>query len=174
MQTAPQELSLALSPESRFDMIDITRLAAEHLKEDLDRYRRAAYCSFHTTAGYLEQSLCSRLQYNRDRITAYINTFKELFPINADYRHDRMELRSELSDDQKKCEPKNADSHLTFIGSGLKNYVTYRNSPNIPVYFIDLDGVHESPHLLGCVESDAETSLAIVTRCCRPSRPVAG
>jgi hypothetical protein len=32
---------------------------------------------------------------------------------------------------------------LTFIGSGLRNCVTYVNRPGTPVYFIDLDGIHE-------------------------------
>ena len=31
-----------------------------------------------------------------------------------------MDLRTELSDAQKKVEPRNADSHLTFIGAGLQ------------------------------------------------------
>ena len=37
---------------------------------------------------------------------------------------------------------RNADSHLTFIGSGMRNCVTYRNQPLAPVYFIDLDGTN--------------------------------
>jgi hypothetical protein len=53
-----------------------------------------------------------------------------------------MELRSELSDEQKEVEPRNGDSHLTFIGSGMRNCVTYRNQPAAPVYFIDLDGTN--------------------------------
>ncbi len=53
-----------------------------------------------------------------------------------------MELRSELCDAQKEVEPRNADSHLTFIGSGMRNCVTYRNEPPAPVFFIDLDGTH--------------------------------
>jgi len=36
-----------------------------------------------------------------------------------------MELRTELSDAQRKVEPRNADSHLTYIGAGLRNCVTY-------------------------------------------------
>jgi len=74
---------------------------------------------------------------------SYITAFQQLFPTNANYRHDVMELRNELSEAQRQIEPKNADSHLTFIGSGLRNCVTYRNTPNIPVYFIELDGVSE-------------------------------
>jgi hypothetical protein len=51
-----------------------------------------------------------------------------------------MHLRSELSEEQKVVEPKNADSHLTFIGAGMRNCVTYRTRPDAPVYFIELDG----------------------------------
>jgi thiamine phosphate synthase YjbQ (UPF0047 family) len=143
MSIQPVELSFELKPQARFDMIDMTRSVAEHLNGHLADYRKATYSSFHTTAGYLEQSLCSRLEYSRERIATYIKAFRHIFPINAGYRHDKMELRSELSDSQKTVEPKNADSHLTFISSGLKNSVTYVNNPDIPVYFIDLDGVHE-------------------------------
>jgi hypothetical protein len=51
-----------------------------------------------------------------------------------------MHLRSELSDEQKVVEPRNGDSHLTFIGAGMRNCVTYRTRPDSPVYFIELDG----------------------------------
>jgi thiamine phosphate synthase YjbQ (UPF0047 family) len=139
----PLEVSLEVLPKSRFDMTDITRLAKDHVNGKAGMYRKAMYSSFHTTAGYLDQSLCSRLKHNQDRIASYIRTFKHIFPINGDYLHDKMELRSELSESQKKVEPKNADSHLTFIGSGLRNNVTYDNNSDVPVYFIDLDGVHE-------------------------------
>jgi hypothetical protein len=54
-----------------------------------------------------------------------------------------MHLREELSDEQKEVEPRNGDSHLTFIGAGMRNCVTYRNEPEAPVYFIDLDGTNE-------------------------------
>jgi hypothetical protein len=53
-----------------------------------------------------------------------------------------MHLREELSDEQREIEPQNADSHLTFIGAGMRNCVTYRNEPVAPVYFIDLDGTY--------------------------------
>jgi hypothetical protein len=47
-----------------------------------------------------------------------------------------------LNEEQRRDEPKNADAHLTFIGSGLTNCVTYPTSPYVPVYFIDLDGTN--------------------------------
>jgi hypothetical protein len=55
-----------------------------------------------------------------------------------------MELRQELTPAQKRVEPRNADSHLTFIGAGLRNCVTYLSRPNEPVYFIDLDGAYDA------------------------------
>jgi thiamine phosphate synthase YjbQ (UPF0047 family) len=139
----PQEITIDLSPQHRFEITDISKKIFELVKGETDRYRKATYCSFHTTAGYLEQSLCSRLNNQVDNIRSYIKAFQKLFPINADYVHDKMELRDELSDEERLVEPRNADSHLTFIGSGLKNCVNYLNKPDVPVYFIDLDGVSE-------------------------------
>jgi hypothetical protein len=55
-----------------------------------------------------------------------------------------MHLRSELTDEQKIVEPRNGDSHLTFIGAGMRNCVTYRTRPDSPVYFIELDGKSEA------------------------------
>ena len=37
-----------------------------------------------------------------------------------------MELRTDLSDEQKRVESRNGDSHLTFIGAGMRNCATYR------------------------------------------------
>src|SRR5262249_61021338 len=65
------------------------------------------------------------------------------FPEGVAYRHDRMGLRTELSAAQKVVEPRNGDSHLTFIGAGLRNCVTYQTRPGAPVYFIDLDGAND-------------------------------
>jgi hypothetical protein len=65
-----------------------------------------------------------------------------MFPHGAGYRHDDLHLRSELSDEERRAEPPNGDAHLTFIGSGLQNCVTYRHLPGAPVFFMDLDGVY--------------------------------
>jgi hypothetical protein len=40
-------------------------------------------------------------------------------------------------------EPRNGDAHLTFIGAGLSNCVTYPADREQPVYWVDLDGVHD-------------------------------
>jgi len=142
MAARPVELELTLVPRFRYDAIDVAALLREERDDVLTRFPRALYCSFHTTAGYLEQSLSSRLDNRRERLDPFIRAFQALFPPGAAYRHDRLELRDELSEEQRRVEPKNADSHLAFIGSGLRNCVTYTNRPGAPVYFMDLDGVH--------------------------------
>jgi len=138
--SGPTELRLTLAPQRRFEAIDVNTKIPPRASDLLHRYRRALYCSLHTTAGYLEQSLSTRLHHNHDRLSQFFGSFQAMFPPGAEYRHDRMELRSELDETQKKLEPRNADSHLTFIGAGMRNCVTYNTHPAAPVYFIELDG----------------------------------
>jgi thiamine phosphate synthase YjbQ (UPF0047 family) len=140
----PTELRLTLAPKGRFEAIDVTSQIAAAMGDVLRRHKRAVYCSLHTTAGYLEQSLSARLQHNEQQLARFVRSFNALFPQGAEYRHDRMELRQELTPAQKRVEPRNADSHLTFIGAGLRNCVTYLSRPNEPVYFIDLDGAYDA------------------------------
>lgn len=142
MASAPTEIRLTLSPSRRFEAIDVNEKIASDAGDLLHRYRKTLYCSLHTTAGYLDQSLAGRMHHHHGRLARFFDAWNTVFPPDAEYCHDRMELRSELSDEQKEVEPKNADSHLTFIGSGMRNCVTYRNEPLAPVYFIDLDGTN--------------------------------
>jgi thiamine phosphate synthase YjbQ (UPF0047 family) len=142
MASVPTEIRLALSPSRRFEAIDVNELVAAEAGDLLQRYRKTLYCSPHTTAGYLDQSLSARMHHHHGRLAQFFDAFHAVFPPNAEYRHDQMELRSELTDEQKEVEPRNGDSHLTFIGSGMRNCVTYRNRPPAPVYFIDLDGTN--------------------------------
>ena len=142
MASVPSEIRLALSPSRRFEAIDVNERVAAEAGDVLGRYRKTLYCSLHTTAGYLDQSLAGRMHHHHGRLAQFFDAFHAIFPQDAEYRHDQMELRSELSDEQKEVEPRNGDSHLTFIGSGMRNCVTYRNQPSAPVYFIDLDGTN--------------------------------
>lgn len=142
MASAPTELHLTLSPSRRFEAIDVNEKIAAEAGDLLRRYRKTLYCSLHTTAGYLDQSLAGRMHHHHGRLAQFFDAWHTLFPPEAEYRHDQMELRSELTEEQKEVEPRNADSHLTFIGSGMRNCVTYRNDPLAPVYFIDLDGTN--------------------------------
>lgn len=165
MATSTAEVTLELSPESRFDVIDVSERVADVCGDTFAPYRKALYCSYHTTAGFLEQSLCDRLGHDRESLEAFVQSARDLFPPGASYKHDQMHLRTELSEEQRCVEPKNADSHLAFIGLGLENCVTYRNTPNTPVYFIDLDGVNGTTstrrrRLTTVVGYDAEEKVA--------------
>ena len=149
MSASPAELRLEITPRARFDVIDINQRILEQHGGVLGSFQKAVYFSYHTTAGYLEQALSARLNGGKeggDALQPYIEVFQTLFPAGASYRHDQMELRDELSLEQKVDEPRNADSHLAYIGSGLRSCVTYKNRPGSPVYFIDLDGEYEGKH----------------------------
>lgn len=140
----PTALRLKLAPQRRFEAIDVNHRISAESGDILHRYTRALYCSFHTTAGYLDQSLSARMHHRQDLLSQFFRAFHALFPEGGGYHHDRMELRSELTDAQKVVEPRNADSHLTYIGSGMRNCVTYRARADKPVYFIELDGMSEA------------------------------
>ncbi len=139
MSMTPAEVTLEISPCARVDIINIRGLMSAVQREVLNAFPRALYCSFHTTAGYLEQSFAARLNSGP---APYLQVFQTIFPEGADYEHDKLHLREELSEEQRRVEPRNADSHLAFIGAGLRNCVTYVNRPDEPVYFVDLDGVN--------------------------------
>ena len=138
----PREIELEFSPERRLDIIDVNARIREESADFLSLYNRAIYCSHHTTAGFLEESLCKRMDGCEDTVQNFFELFQELFPPDADYRHDQMHLRRELSPEQRRVEPRNADSHLMFIGAGVENCVTYSSVSHRPVYFIDLDGIN--------------------------------
>ena len=133
------DLTVELAPRARFDLVDLRRhLAAEH--EALAGYPRCLYWSCHTTAGFLEPALASRL--SAQHIPTYLEAFRTLFPEGAGYEHDRLERRDDLDSAQKAIEPRNADSHLAFMASGLRTCVTHPNRPGEPVFFVDLDGIN--------------------------------
>jgi thiamine phosphate synthase YjbQ (UPF0047 family) len=142
MSSSPSEIRLTLEPARRFEAIDVTKRVEAEAGDILARHPKAFYTSLHTTAGYLHHSLSARLHHRSDRLDLFFNAFRALFPPDGAYRHDQLHLRTELSEKQREVEPKNGDSHLTFIGAGMRNAVTYRNRPDTPVYFIDLDGTN--------------------------------
>ena len=164
MNSSPVEFTLELTPTSRLDLIDVRERLQQPQREELAGFSKALYCSYHTTAGYLEQSLCARLNYDREAIQAFVRSFQHLFPQEARYRHDQMELRDELTEAQKEVEPLNADSHLIYMGSGLEPCVTYVHQPDRPVYFIDLDGVYnETPRRRQTTVVGYNEELPVVT-----------
>ena len=142
MPPFPTQLTLELKPQTRYQVIDITRRILDSHGDILKKFKNTLYCSFHTTAGFLEEDQSAALRYRIDRVSPFIGSFQRLFPPNANYRHDQLQLRTELTEAERKVEPKNADSHLVFISAGMKNCVTYKNRLEQPVYFIDLDGIN--------------------------------
>jgi thiamine phosphate synthase YjbQ (UPF0047 family) len=122
-------------------MVDLRGLVSAKLGAALAAYPYCLYWSSHTTAGFLDRSVASRL-LQRPGVAAYIDAFRAIFPEGADYEHDRLDRRVELAPEQREVEPKNADSHLAFIAAGLRTCVTYANKPNEPVCFVDLDGMN--------------------------------
>jgi hypothetical protein len=142
MATHPAEITLEIRPQTRLDVVDVRRRVLEMHGTTLEHFPRVLYCSHHTTAGYLNQSLVSRLNAGRDGVMPYLRTFQSVFPAGAGYQHDELQLRQELSEEERRIEPRNGDSHLAFISAGLRTCVTYRHRPGEPVLFIDLDGVH--------------------------------
>lgn len=141
MAVTPVEVTLELTPRARFDIIDVReRLRGTH-GGLLDEYPRHLYHSFHTTAGYLEQSLAARLRRERDTVAPYVEVFRAMFPEGAGYEHDQLERRKDLTTAERAIEPRNADSHLAFMAAGLSTCVSYVNRPEEPVCFVDLDGI---------------------------------
>ncbi|MCC7009870.1 MAG: hypothetical protein IT184_13770 [Acidobacteria bacterium] len=137
---APLELALDIQPRARVDVLDARALAASVHGDVLDRFTRCLYVSPHTTAGYLPESLAHRLVVRRAGLEPYLGVFQTVFPANAGYQHDNLELRTELAPEQRRVEPTNGDSHLAFMAAGLDACVSYRTRGSHPVYFVDLDG----------------------------------
>jgi thiamine phosphate synthase YjbQ (UPF0047 family) len=143
MAAGPIEVTLAITPRSRFEIIDVSERIEQELGKDLGGFRKAQYCSLHTTAGYLEQGVCARLGHSPRQLDPFFRLIQRIFPPDAGYSHDRIQLREELTEHERAVEPPNADSHLAFISAGLKNCVTYIHKRMQPVYFIELDGIYK-------------------------------
>jgi hypothetical protein len=141
MSRPPSEVDLEHRPRSRYEVIDVSARLRRDRGDVLVGYPHVLYCSHHTTAGFLGRADASRFRHRLDRVDPYMDRYRSMFPQNAGYRHDAMELRRELTDEQRSREPANGDAHLVFIGAGLESCVTYPNHPRVPVFFMDLDGV---------------------------------
>jgi thiamine phosphate synthase YjbQ (UPF0047 family) len=137
------ELDLTFTPAARFDVFDATAQAKAVCDGVLERHQKALYTSLHTTAGYLPQALVARLKTGQKGLDGFFGAFRALFPPGAEYRHDLIHLREDLTDEQRRQEPRNGDSHLTFIAAGMRNCVTHRTGGGAHAWFVDLDGVYE-------------------------------
>lgn len=139
----PVELTLDLEPRSRVDVFDARAEVIRRHGPVFEQHRRWLYATHHTTAGYLPQSLGSRIAARPGGLESYLQLLRTIFPERAGYRHDRIEERADVPADQRDLEPINADSHLAFIAGGLHPSVSYKAERTLPVYFVDLDGVHK-------------------------------
>ena len=137
---APLQFALDITSQSRFALTDVRARAADAIGNTLNRYTRCFYSSLHTTAGYLPQSLQTRLVGGRRGVSSYLDVYRALFPERGGYRHDQLSERTELTAEQRLSEPLNGDSHLMFILGRLRACVSYRAQTE-PVYFVDLDGM---------------------------------
>ena len=74
MAPAPVEVALTVRPRARIDMLDVRRRVSETHGDALDPFPLALYSSYHTTAGYLDQSLATRLnpQARRCRVVPVV------------------------------------------------------------------------------------------------------
>ena len=138
----PTAFSLELTPKNRTEVTDVVPLISNGHPGVLAPFPHLLYCSMHTTAGFLDPDMASTMSHRRESVEAVVESAQRLFPFGAPYWHDRMYLRSELSDEQKLREPHNADSHLVYISMGLGGAVHYDNEPGRPVYHVELDGVN--------------------------------
>src|SRR5215471_2505358 len=143
MAAPPRELLLDLTPRARFDMIDVAARVREAYRDAFTDYGKTLCCSFHTTAGYLDQPFCAALDYSEHRRRQYLLIFQTLFPPHAGYWHDCMPSRTELSASAEAPEPPIPDAHLPFMRAGLQNCVSYATTATMAIYFIDLDGIYQ-------------------------------
>ena len=105
-------------------------------------YPRALCCSFHTTAGYLDQSVAARLNQSPAGVMPYIDSSGRSSRKGPDTSTTRSSGGRSCRPAQRPSEPRNADSHLAFMAGALRTCVAYLNRPGEPMSFIDLDGVH--------------------------------
>jgi len=76
----PRIITLTLLPQARFDVIDVAQKVAVEFDDVLTRYRKALYCSYHTTAGYLETESVRQAAVQPGARHPLIRAFQKLFP----------------------------------------------------------------------------------------------
>ncbi len=145
MQDSVTALELELHPVRRPEAVDLAPRIVDARREGrLGDARRLVCLSHHTTAGFLDRRLRRRVGGDEARLQGFLDALGGVFPRGADYEHDRLHLRSELTEAQREQEPLNADAHLAFIGGGFTNCTVVDARDPAPLWFVDLDGVYEN------------------------------
>ena len=142
MAVSPVEVTLELTPRARFDIIDVReRLRAAH-GDLLDVYPHHLYHSFHTTAGYLEQSLATRLTRETDDGRAVRRSVPGDVPGRRRLRA-RPARSPQGSDDRRSARSSRATPTRT--SRSWRRASAPASATSIarrrPVCFVDLDGI---------------------------------
>ena len=61
-------VNLQLIPKARLDVLNVNDQLAERFGDLLFEYGKAVYYSYHTTAGYFNQSFCAQFSHSCDSI----------------------------------------------------------------------------------------------------------
>lgn len=139
MPAAPQHVTVCLQPARRVAVLPV-RAAVRATHPEVLAYPHVLYSAHHTTAGFLDAEARHQAGAEARRIRNFLAPYRALFPYGAGYQHDQMHLRTELRPAQRRCEPHNADAHLTYIGAGLT--ACTRTASETEVALVDLDGVN--------------------------------
>jgi len=166
MPAAPQHVTVRLQPARRVAVLPV-RAAVRATHPEVLAHPQVLYSAHHTTAGFLDAEARRETGAEARAIRPFLAPYRALFPYGAGYRHDQMHLRTELRPAQRRCEPHNADAHLTYIGAGLT--ACAHTSSETEVALVDLDGVNqETGHhrqryvtALGFTETATVTSFEV-------------
>ena len=142
MPAPPRVVPVSLHPQQRVQAMDVNASLQQSGADLLQTHAQVLYFAHHTTAGFVEP-LPENPFPDQRAVRDHVEPFRTLFPFGADYKHDEMDRRRELSPQQRECEPRNADAHLVYIGAGLTPCASYPAAPDRPVYLLDLDGVNQ-------------------------------
>jgi hypothetical protein len=76
MALHPFEIQLTLVPQERFEVINVATTIRAQFGDLISQYRKTLYCSLHTTAGYLDQTICSRLRNSKKHLEPCFRAFQ--------------------------------------------------------------------------------------------------
>lgn len=142
MPAPPRVVPVSLHPQQRVQAMDVNASLQQAGADLLQTHAKVLYFAHHTTAGFVGP-LPEHPFPDQRAVRDHVEPFRTLFPFGADYKHDEMDRRRELSPKQRECEPRNADAHLVYIGAGLTPCMSSPSAPDRPVYLLDLDGVNQ-------------------------------
>lgn len=139
MPTVLPHVTVRLRPSHRHAVLPVREAVRRACPAVLEQ-PQVAYSAHHTTAGFLDAEARAQTGPSASAIRRFIAPYRTLFPYGASYQHDQMHLRTELRPEQRRCEPRNADAHLAYMGAGL--VACLQTVPTEPLALVDMDGVN--------------------------------